>query len=70
MKDNFETALKVGKPAARQAVRNNKHFLASECPLAGLHIAQGIDKLEGEKPDIEIVAHPIILFARAYGIPI
>jgi glycerol-3-phosphate dehydrogenase subunit C len=70
MKDNFETALKVGKPAARQAVRNNKHFLASECPLAGLHIAQGIDKLEGEKPDIETVAHPIILFARAYGIPI
>jgi glycerol-3-phosphate dehydrogenase subunit C len=70
MKDNFETALKVGKPVARQAVRNNKHFLASECPLAGLHIAQGIDKLEGEKPDIETVAHPIILFARAYGIPI
>jgi glycerol-3-phosphate dehydrogenase subunit C len=70
MKDNFETALKVGKPVARQAVRNNKHFLASECPLAGLHIAQGIDKLEGEKPDIETVAHPIILFARAYGITI
>jgi glycerol-3-phosphate dehydrogenase subunit C len=70
MKDNFETALKVGKPVARQAVRNKKHFLASECPLAGLHIAQGIDKLEGEKPDIETVAHPIILFARAYGIPI
>ena len=68
MKDNFETALKVGKPVARQAVRNKKRFLASECPLAGLHIAQGIEKLEGEKPEIETVAHPIILFARAYGI--
>ncbi len=68
MKDNFETALKVGKPAARQAVRNKKRFLASECPLAGLHIAQGIEKLDGEKPEIETVAHPIILFARAYGI--
>jgi len=67
MKDNFETALKVGKPAARQAVRNAKHYLASECPLAGLHIAQGIEKLEGDKPEIETVAHPIILFARAYG---
>ena len=67
MKDNFETALKVGKPAARQAVRNAKHYLASECPLAGIHIAQGIEKLEGDKPDIETVAHPIILFARAYG---
>ena len=68
MQDNFETALKVGKPAARQAVRNKKRFLASECPLAGMHIAQGIEKLEGEKPEIETVAHPIILFARAYGI--
>jgi glycerol-3-phosphate dehydrogenase subunit C len=70
MKDNFETALKVGKPVARQAVRNAKRFLASECPLAGMHIAQGIEKLEGEKPAIETVAHPIILFARAYGITI
>jgi glycerol-3-phosphate dehydrogenase subunit C len=68
MKENFETALKVGKPVARTAVRNGKHYLASECPLAGLHIAQGIDKLDGDKPDIETVAHPIILFARAYGI--
>ena len=70
MKDNFETALKVGKPVARQAVRNAKRYLASECPLAGLHIAQGIEKLEGEKPAIETVSHPIILFARAYGITI
>jgi glycerol-3-phosphate dehydrogenase subunit C len=70
MTDNFETALKVGKPVARQAVRNAKRYLASECPLAGLHIAQGIEKLEGEKPQIETVAHPIILFARAYGITI
>jgi glycerol-3-phosphate dehydrogenase subunit C len=67
MKANFETALKVGKPVARQAVRNARHYLASECPLAGLHIAQGIEKLEGDKPEIETVAHPIILFARAYG---
>ncbi len=70
MKDNFETALKVGKPVARQAVRNAKRYLASECPLAGLHIAQGIEMLDGEKPAIETVAHPIILFARAYGITI
>ncbi len=71
MKDNFETALKVGKPVARQAVRNKKRFLASECPLAGMHIAQGIAKLDGDnKPEIETVAHPILLFARAYGIAI
>ena len=70
MKGNFETALKVGKPVARQAVRNAKHYLASECPLAGVHIHQGIDRLDGDKPEIETVAHPIILFAKAYGIPV
>ena len=70
MKGNFETALKVGKPVARQAVRNAKQYLASECPLAGEHIHQGIDRLDGDKPEIETVAHPIILFAKAYGIAV
>jgi glycerol-3-phosphate dehydrogenase subunit C len=68
MKENFETALKVGRPVARQTVKNAKKYVASECPLAGLHIAQGIDRLSGEKPEIVPAAHPIILFARAYGI--
>ena len=68
MKDNFETALKVGKPVARQAVRNGKHYVASECPLAGMHIAQGIEKLDDDDHDLETVAHPIILFAHAYGL--
>ncbi len=67
MKDNFETALKVGKPVARQAARNAKRFVASECPLAGMHIGQGIERLDGETPPIETVAHPILLFARSYG---
>jgi glycerol-3-phosphate dehydrogenase subunit C len=64
---NFETALKVGKPVARQMLSAGKRAIVSECPLAGAHIAQGIDKLgaEGEKP--ELVAHPIVLLARAYG---
>ena len=68
MKDNFETALKVGKPVARQALKNGKHFVASECPLAGLHIAQGIELLGDEPATMETVAHPILLFARAYGL--
>jgi len=68
MKDNFETAIKVGRPVARQAVKNAKKYVASECPLAGLHIAQGIDRLPDDKPEITPAAHPIILFARAYGI--
>jgi glycerol-3-phosphate dehydrogenase subunit C len=43
--------------------------LASECPLAGEHLQQGIDRLGlTEKPKIELASHPIELFARAYGL--
>jgi glycerol-3-phosphate dehydrogenase subunit C len=68
MKENFETALKVGKPVARQAAKNAKAFLASECPLAGMHIVQGIEALEGEAKAPTEAFHPIELMARAYGL--
>ncbi len=65
-KGNFETALKVGKPAARQVVKNDKAFLASECPLAGMHVLQGAEAIEGAK--LPIKKHPIELVAQAYGL--
>jgi glycerol-3-phosphate dehydrogenase subunit C len=70
MKGNFETAIKVGRPVARQALNEKQQFVASECPLAGLHILQGMELMaKGEQvPDRSV--HPIELFARAYGIPI
>ncbi len=68
MKENFEVALKVGKTTARQAAKSEKRYIASECPLAGTHILQGIERLGGEQPAIELAAHPVILFARAYGL--
>ena len=67
MKANFETAIKVGKPVARRAVEAKKAYLASECPLAGAHIAQGMERLDGDAAPQES-CHPIELFARAYGI--
>ncbi len=67
-KDNFATALKVGRPVARQVRDAGKAFVTSECPLAGVHIQQGIDKLGGDSPSPELVTHPIQLLARAYGI--
>ena len=67
MKENFATALKVGKPVARQAARNGKAFLASECPLAATHIAQGMEE-EGGAPPAAPPFHPIELFALAYGL--
>jgi glycerol-3-phosphate dehydrogenase subunit C len=68
LKGNFETALKVGKPVARQARDSGKAYLASECPLAGLHIQQGMEKLPSDKPAPAASQHPIELLARAYGI--
>src|SRR3989440_6254619 len=50
MKGNFETALKVGRPGARQAVGKPDAFLASECPLAGMHIRQGMEVLAQGEP--------------------
>lgn len=70
MKDNFEVGMKVGRPVFRQMKANgNAKYVASECPLAGLHIKQGIDKSakEGE-PEPELVPHPIVLMAKAYGL--
>jgi glycerol-3-phosphate dehydrogenase subunit C len=67
MKANFEAALKIGRPVAKQAADSGKPLLASECPLAGLHIGQGIEWLGGAKAT---VFHPIELFARAYGLEV
>jgi glycerol-3-phosphate dehydrogenase subunit C len=86
LKGNFQTALKVGRPAFRQAAQLHKQaveaaekagvnapkvttYLSSECPLAGQHLRQGIERLDmAGKPEIEETPHPIELFARAYGL--
>ncbi len=68
MKAHFETALKVGRPAARLAVSAGKKYLASECPLAGTHLLQGIERqAQDDGPVPETAHHPIELFANAYG---
>lgn len=66
--ENFDTAVKVGKPVARQALKNAARFVSSECPLAALHIAQGMEiETSGAAPPYPPM-HPIELLARAYGI--
>jgi glycerol-3-phosphate dehydrogenase subunit C len=70
-KENFPVALKVGKPVARQAAQalaGGKAFVASECPLAGAHILQGMARLADGKPVPARVLHPIEIFAKAYGL--
>jgi glycerol-3-phosphate dehydrogenase subunit C len=65
-KGNFETAIRLGKPVARQTAKNAKAFIASECPLAGMHIRQGVEAIDGAAvPD---KTHPIELLAMSYGL--
>jgi len=69
MKENFEVGMKVGKPVMRQALKADAAHIASECPLAGDHIVQGMGRLEPGHQPAE-APHPIELFARAYGIEV
>lgn len=69
-KENFDTAVKVGRPVYRQMANNGQSkYIVSECPLAGSHIAQG---LEGQTKDDasppETIPHPIVLIAKSYGL--
>ncbi|MDF3033557.1 MAG: ferredoxin [Alphaproteobacteria bacterium] len=66
MVENFDVALKVGKPVAQQALKTQNRLILSECPLAATHIRQGVEKLDGKAVVEE--AHPIEIFARAYGL--
>jgi glycerol-3-phosphate dehydrogenase subunit C len=64
-KDNFETALKIGKTAGRNLVKGDPDVIVSECPLAGPHLRQVIAN-NGTEPPARI-GHPIEVVAQAYG---
>ena len=70
LKENFEVALKVGKPVARQVAEQPRAFVASECPLAAEHVAQGarIMAEEAGSHGPAFAHHPIEIFAQAYGL--
>ena len=67
MKENFDIAIKVGRPVARQA--KEARYIASECPLAADHILQGIERQldKGESAPARTY-HPVELFAMAYSL--
>jgi glycerol-3-phosphate dehydrogenase subunit C len=67
--ENFEVAVKVGKPAAQAALKNDTAHVASECPLAGEHLMQVMEMTAGEtRPKPFRAHHPIEILARAYGL--
>jgi len=69
LQENFDVAVKIGRPVARQALESKAPYVASECPLAADHIVQGMSIL-GEGKSSAQSCHPVELFARAYGIDV
>jgi glycerol-3-phosphate dehydrogenase subunit C len=65
-KQNFPVATKFARQTVSKAKGANKTLLASECPLAGKHIAQGLGGGE-DTNDVQSL-HPIQIFAKAYGL--
>jgi glycerol-3-phosphate dehydrogenase subunit C len=59
------TAVKVGRPTARQVTQKANGTLCSDCPLACKHLGQLV---EGEAGAPAREAHPIEIFAAAYGV--
>ena len=71
MENNFEIGMKVGKPVVSKAIEKLPSVVVSECPLAGMHILQGIERSvkETDKPIVpQTVFHPIELMAEAYNL--
>src|SRR3546814_5558475 len=66
-KQNFDTAVKVGRPAARAMAKNDPDYMVSECPLAGTHLKQ-VMELSGASKVPERIGHPIEVMAKAYGL--
>lgn len=60
-----DQAMKIGKPVFRQMHQAEPDYIASDCPLGGHHIAQGIAANHQSTPDL---AHPISLIRKAYGV--
>jgi glycerol-3-phosphate dehydrogenase subunit C len=68
MKATHQVANKVGRPAARQIAAKNAETLCSDCPLACTHLGQLL--VAETRPEAHAAprqAHPIEIFARAYG---
>ena len=61
----FATSMKIGKPVFRQMASTAPDYVASDCPIAGRRIVQGIDGL-GERHGRK--EHPITLMRIAYGL--
>jgi Fe-S oxidoreductase len=58
-------AMKIGKPVFKAMAKDGPDTIASDCPMAGHHIAQGMALAGTPAPNL---AHPLSLVRIAYGL--
>lgn len=66
MEENFEIAIKLGRPTARKLKSAGADYVVSECPLAGPHLKQ-VMEMGGADTVPTRIGHPIEVLAKAYG---
>lgn len=64
-KEFHRTAMKIGAPVSKAMAEPQPAFIASDCQLAGHHIAQGIEEAGLAAAPL---AHPLTLLRKAYDI--
>lgn len=67
LKETHHLAVKIGKPTAKRVANSKAETVCSDCPLAAKHLVQLTEDIEA-MPNPPEAAHPIEVFARAYGL--
>lgn len=67
-KEFHASALKIGRPVYRQIAEAAADYYASDCPLAGHHLGEGLGTIEGKAKEPQL-RHPLTLLRMAYGLP-
>ena len=63
VKEEFhEVSMKIARPVVNKIKKNEPNYFSSDCPLAGHHLANGIDKNHSSP------THPITLLRTAYAL--
>jgi glycerol-3-phosphate dehydrogenase subunit C len=62
----FAQSMKIGKPVFARMSENDPDYVASDCPMAGTRIMEGIEEKGG--PSRARKQHPLTLLRVAYGL--
>ena len=57
-----EISMKIARPVVNKIKKNEPNYFSSDCPLAGHHLANGMDNNQSNP------THPITLLRTAYGL--